>query len=403
MPSYRCTYMTPQGIYETRSFTAVSKPDLKWRLEQEGHFIYKIAHEGGLRLSIRTASLARKIKTRDFFAFNKEFAVLIRTGMPIVNAIDSITEKNRPTEFNTILQQIRQDVSTGESLSEAFAKYPRHFSGLFISALQAGERSGNIPASLEKHTDYLKRVMALRRKIVTASVYPLILSGASVAVLLLLLVWVVPSFTQTYLQSGTQLPALTTMLITFSNAIRSNIVFILLIGGALLLCFQWARHQDPFRLGFDQLMLHLPYTGRIHRSYAAALYTRTVAMILTAGAPLVESVKLAAGALNNRFLQAKAATVVDRIMEGYGFSEALEETGQFPHLAVRMIAAGESGGELEQVLHDAADFYDDEVDVMLAALAAAIEPALMLLMGLLIGFIVLAMYLPIFQLAGTVF
>ena len=395
--------MTPQGAYETRTFTAVSKTDLKSRLEQEGHFIYKIARKGGLRLSISNPRLSRKIKTRDFFAFNKEFAVLIRTGLPIVNAIDSITEKGKPTEINSILQQIRQDVSTGESLSEAFAKYPRHFSGLYISALQAGERSGDIPASLEKHTEYLKSVLALRRKLITASVYPLILSGASVAVLLLLLVWVVPSFTQTYLQSGTQLPALTAMLITFSNAIRSNIGYLLLIGGGLVLCFRWARRQDVFKLRFDQLMLHLPYTGRIYRNYAAALFTRTVAMILTAGAPLVESVKLAAGALNNRFLQIQTTTVVERITEGYGFSEALEETGQFPHLAVRMIAAGESGGELEQVLYDAADFYDDEVDVMLAALSAAIEPALMLLMGLLIGFIVLAMYLPIFQLAGTVF
>jgi type IV pilus assembly protein PilC len=395
--------MTPQGIYETRTLTAASKADLKWRLEKEGHFIYKIAGKDGLRLSISNTPLSRKIKMREFFAFNKEFAVLIRTGLPIVNAIDSITEKSTPTEINTILQQIRQDVSTGESLSEAFTKYPRHFSGLYISALQAGERSGNIPEALEKHTDYLKNVMALRRKLVTASVYPLILSGASVAVLLLLLVWVVPSFTQTYLQSGTQLPTLTAMLITFSNAIRSHIGYLLLIGGGLVLCFRWARRQDAFKLRFDQLMLHLPYTGRIYRSYAAALFTRTVAMILTAGAPLVESVKLAAGALNNRFLQVQATTVVDRITEGFGFSEALEETGQFPHLAVRMIAAGESGGELEQVLYDAADFYDDEVDVMLAALSAAIEPALMLLMGLLIGFIVLAMYLPIFQLAGTVF
>jgi type IV pilus assembly protein PilC len=133
------------------------------------------------------------------------------------------------------------------------------------------------------------------------------------------------------------------------------------------------------------------------------MFTRTAGMILNAGATLLEAVGLATGALNNRFLQSQMTVVVARITEGYGFSEALEETGQFPHLAIRMIAAGESGGELEQVLNDTADFYDDEVAVMLAALSAGIEPALMLLMGLLIGFIVLAMYLPIFQLAGTVF
>ncbi len=394
--------MTPQGAYETRAFTAVSKADLKWRLEQEGHFIYKIDRKDKLRFSFSRAP-SRRIKMRDFFSFNKEFAVLIRTGLPIVNAIDTITEKGRPSELNNILQQIRYDVSTGESLSEAFAKYPLHFTGLYISALQAGERSGNIPDALEKHTEFLKRVMALRRKLVTASVYPLILSGAAVAVLLLLLVWVVPSFTQTYIESGTDLPAMTTMLISFSNVIRSNFVYLALAGLGLLIGFQWGLRQDGFKLRFDQLVLHLPYTGRIYRSYATAMFTRTVAMILSAGATLIEAVNLAAGALNNRFLQTRITAVVARITEGYGFSEALEETGQFPHLAVRMIAAGESGGELEQVLQDAADFYDDEVEVMLAAMSAGIEPALILLMGMLIGFIVLAMYLPIFQLAGTVF
>ena len=395
--------MTPQGNYESRTLTAVSKADLKWRIEQEGHFIYKIVRKDRLQLSISPTPATRRIKMRDFFAFNKEFAVLIRTGLPIVKAIDSITEKNKPSELNTILQQVRYDVSTGESLSEAFAKYPRHFSRLYISALKAGEKSGNIPEALEKHTEYLKKVMALRRKLVTASVYPLILSGASVAVLLLLLVWVVPSFTETYLESGTSLPTLTTILIAFSDGMRSNLGYLLLAGGGLFLGFRWARRQDAIKMRIDQFMLHLPFTGRIYRSYATALFIRSVAMILSAGAPLIESVKLAAGALNNRFLHAQTTTVVNRITEGYGFSEALEECGQFPHLAVRMIAAGESGGELEQVLQDAADFYDDEVDVMLSALSSGIEPALMLLMGLLIGFIVLAMYLPIFQLAGTVF
>jgi type IV pilus assembly protein PilC len=394
--------MTPQGSYETRAFTAVSKADLKWRLEQEGHFIYKIDRKDRIRLSFPKAT-SHKIKLRDFFSFNKEFAVLIRTGLPIVSALDAITAKSNPSELTTILLQVRHDVSTGESLSEAFAKYPAHFSGLYVSALQAGERSGNIPDALEKHTEYLKNVMALRRKLTTASVYPLILSLAAAGVLLLLLIWVVPSFTQTYFESDTPLPAMTTLLIAFSNMVRAHFLYLVLAGLAVFVGFRLALHQEAFRLRADQLLLHLPYTGRIYRSYATAMFTRTVGMILSAGATLLEAVGLASGALNNRFLQSQMTAVVARITEGYGFSEALEETGQFPHLAVRMIAAGESGGELEQVLNDAADFYDDEVAVMLAALSAGIEPALMLLMGLLIGFIVLAMYLPIFQLAGTVF
>jgi type IV pilus assembly protein PilC len=151
----------------------------------------------------------------------------------------------------------------------------------------------------------------------------------------------------------------------------------------------------------DRGLLKIPYIGRLYISYATALFLRTVAMVLTAGAPLIDSVRIAAGTLNNLFLRDKLIQVVRRITEGFGFSEALEEAESFPHLAIRMIAAGESGGELEQVLVDAAEFYDDEVDNKLSVISSAIEPALMIIMGLLIGFIVLAMYMPIFQLAGT--
>jgi len=174
---------------------------------------------------------------------------------------------------------------------------------------------------------------------------------------------------------------------------------------ALLLAigFRYAIRKEALRIYWDRILLHLPYIGPLYRSYATALFLRTVAMVLSAGATLVDSIRTAAGTLSNLFLQDKSAGVVQRITEGSGFSEALAATGEFPKLAVRMIAAGESGGELEQVLIDAADFYDDEVEVKLAIISATIEPALMVLMGLMIGFIVLAMYMPIFQLAGTVF
>jgi type IV pilus assembly protein PilC len=345
---------------------------------------------------------SKKFKIRDFFSFNKEFAVLIRTGMPIVAALDAIIEKSEPSELNNILQQVRYDVSTGESLSDAFAKYPRIFSNLYISSLQAGEKSGNIPEALIKHVAYLKQMMALRRKLISASVYPLILVTASVAVLFLLLIYVVPAFTKTYFESGTQLPAITMVLINVSNGIKNNFIYLALL--AILMTVGWAHaaRQETLRIHMDQWLIKIPYIGRLYISYATALFLRTVAMVLTAGAPLIESVRIASGTLNNLFLRNKLIQVVRRITEGLGFSEALDETEAFPHLAIRMIAAGESGGELEQVLLDAADFYDDEVDVKLTVISSTIEPALMIIMGLLIGFIVLAMYMPIFQLAGTI-
>ncbi|MCB2167406.1 MAG: type II secretion system F family protein [Deltaproteobacteria bacterium] len=402
MPSYRCKYMTPDGNYVKKTIAADSRDDLQWRLEKDGHFVYRIRREDRLRLPLGGEPRSKKFKIRDFFSFNKEFAVLIRTGMPIVGALDAIIEKSEPSELNNILQQVRYDVSTGESLSDAFAKYPRIFSNLYISSLQAGEKSGNIPEALIKHVAYLKQMMALRRKLISASVYPLILVAASVAVLFLLLIYVVPAFTKTYFESGTQLPAITMVLINVSNGIKNNFIYLVLL--AILITAGWAHaaRQETMRIHMDQWLLKIPYLGRLYISYATALFLRTVAMVLTAGAPLIESVRIASGTLNNLFLRNKLIQVVRRITEGLGFSEALDETEAFPHLAIRMIAAGESGGELEQVLLDAADFYDDEVDVKLTVISSTIEPALMIIMGLLIGFIVLAMYMPIFQLAGTI-
>ena len=402
MPSYRCKYMTPDGQYVKKTIAADSRDDLKWRLEKDGYFVYRIKREDRLKLTLGGEGRSKRFKIRDFFSFNKEFAVLIRTGMPIVAALDAIIEKSEPSELNNILQQVRYDVSTGESLSDAFAKYPRIFSKLYISSLQAGEKSGNIPDALVKHVAYLKQMMALKRKLISASVYPLILVTASVGVLILLLIYVVPAFTKTYFESGTQLPAITMVLITFSNGVKDHFLYIAVL--LALLIFGWTRaaHNENWRAIRDRWLLKLPYIGGLYVSYATALVLRTVAMVLTAGAPLIESVRIASGTLNNLFLQDKLLQVVRRITEGSGFSEALEEAESFPHLAIRMIAAGESGGELEQVLIDAADFYDDEVDAKLAIISSTIEPALMIIMGLLIGFIVLAMYMPIFQLAGTI-
>jgi type IV pilus assembly protein PilC len=217
-----------------------------------------------------------------------------------------------------------------------------------------------------------------------------------------LLIYVVPAFTKTYFESGTQLPAITMVLINVSNGIKNNFIYLALL--AILMTAGWAQaaRQETLRIHMDQWLIKIPYIGRLYISYATALFLRTVAMVLTAGAPLIESVRIASGTLNNLFLRNKLIQVVRRITEGLGFSEALDETEAFPHLAIRMIAAGESGGELEQVLLDAADFYDDEVDVKLTVISSTIEPALMIIMGLLIGFIVLAMYMPIFQLAGTI-
>lgn len=403
MPAYRCKYMTPQGKYLKKVLTADSRADLRWRLEREGHFVYKIKRAGRLRPAGVRTSPRIGFKPADFFSFNKEFAVLLRTGLPVVAALDAILEKSAPGDFIEALRQVRYDVSTGEALSEAFAKYPRHFSSLYVSAIQAGERSGNIPDALLRHIGYLKNVRALRRKMITASVYPMILTATSIAVLALLMVYVVPAFTKTYFEAGTELPWLTQLLVGASLTLKANSLLLVILAVLAAAGLAAAWRSEALRPRLDRLRLNLPLAGGVQISYATAQLFRTVATILGGGTPLLESMRIAAGSQANLFLRQRMLEAVERLEEGAMLSEALEEAEIFPRLAVRMVAAGESGGALEQILTDVADFYDDELETRLGLLTSTVEPILMLIMGLVIGFIVVAMYLPIFQLAGTAF
>ncbi|MFZ7126617.1 MAG: type II secretion system F family protein [Desulfobacterales bacterium] len=403
MPTFRCKYATPEGRFLDRTLSAESKSALKWELEKEGNFVLKIRRAEKVRLLPAARKITRRIRMRDFYGFNQEFLVLVKTGIPIVSALDAILEKAESTALVEILKQVRYDISTGEALSDAVARHPKVFSNLYVASLKAGERSGNIPMAISRHIEYLKKSQALRKKVISASTYPLILVAASVIVLMLLMTYVVPAFTRTYFETGTQLPALTMLLIGTANGLRENLLWVLGAVAVLAAALAYARTQEPFQLWMHRVKLKLPVLGKLMLSYATAQLTRTLSVVLGGGTTLIESVRISAGVMNNLYLEAHLREVTRRLEEGTAFSTAIIETETFPPLAARMIAAGESGGELEPVLAEIADFYDTEVENGLTIISTAVEPTLMVVMGLVIGLIVVAMYLPIFQLAGTVF
>lgn len=402
MPTYRCKIADPGGHVQERNITADSKEAIKVLLANEGKFPLEIRAAGGGSLQLPSLNGRRRFTRKDFYSFNQEFAVLIRAGLPIVGALNAIIEKGDDSEFYEILREIRDSVSAGESLSGAFEKYGPLFSGLYIASLRAGEKSGNIPTTLTRYIDYLKKTAEIRKKIISASIYPLILIVASFAVLFFLMVYVVPTISSTFLETGTQLPMITNMLIQFSTALRSHAAaaFVVFAAGAVLVTF--LRRMPEFKEKIDHLKMTLPYMGDLYSQYATSKLTRTLATVLEAGIPLLEGVRISSGIVNNQFLFRRLDRVAQQLEQGGGFAQSLEVQGGVPSLAVRMIAAGEGAGSLPEVLNDVADFYDSEVDAKLSVITSTIEPALMILMGLLIGFIVLALYLPIFQLAGTI-
>jgi type IV pilus assembly protein PilC len=214
--------------------------------------------------------------------------------------------------------------------------------------------------------------------------------------------YVVPSFTRTYVEAGTRLPEITALLITVSTALKNNVLYILLVAAAAVVGYQYIKQTDRGRHYLDQRKLKVPFLGGIYVNYAVSKLARTLATVLGGGLTLVNAIRISSGSLDNSHLKAKLEEAADAVEKGAGFSESLANTGAFPSLAVRMMEAGESSGALGQVLDDVADFYESDVDTKLSILTSSIEPALMVVMGLLIGFIVLAMYMPIFQMAATV-
>jgi type IV pilus assembly protein PilC len=402
MPSFRCKVATSDGRIIEKTLIGDNKIALKEHLEREGQFVLEVHRvERGIR-SFRLKGGRKRFKSKHFITFNQELSVLIRAGLPVLSALDTIIGKMDEGELLDILKEVRGDIASGVSLSEAFGKFAHVFSNLYIANLQAGEKSADIPLALTRHVSYLKKVEEIKQKVIAASVYPLILTVASFFALLFLLLYVVPTFTRTYFEAGTKLPGITLFLVSFSNGIKSNIFYILCAAFGIVAGFLYMKRTEEGRMTLDREKLRIPFLGNVYLHYSISKLARTLATVLKGGMPLLDSVRISSGTLNNHFLRREFGQVISRLEQGEGFSETLSRLKMFPSLAVRMIDAGESAGSLEQVLDDMADFYENDVDNRLGILTSAIEPALMIVMGLLIGFIVLAMYMPIFQMAGTI-
>ncbi len=402
MPSFRCKMTTPEGKVVQRRFFASSKAALREDLEREGNFVLEIQRAEPVSEVLRLGAFRKPVKTKDFLAFNQEFLVLIKAGLPIIAALDAIIEKGGNADFIDILKEIRNDVASGESLSTAFSRFRHIFSSLYVATLRAGEKSGNLASALARHIQYLKKVEEIRKKVVTASVYPVILTVVSLFALIFLLTYVVPTFAKTYLEAGTKLPTLTLVLVHFTTGLRDNFVVLATTLVLVIAAVFYYSRTESGAMVLDKAKLKVPFFGDLYLHYYISRFARTLAMVLGGGIPLLEAAKTATGTLRNRFMREKLDEVTHMLEQGEGFSSSLAKVGVLPGLALRMIDAGENSGALEDVLLDLAEFYESDVETRLSIITSAIEPGLMIIMGLLIGFVVLAMYLPIFQMASTV-
>lgn len=401
MPSFSCKVGTSDGRVLEKEFDAVSAEILRENLEGQGFFVFQVRRRPLAFLFSKEANSAR-LSGRRFLAFNQEFLVLIRSGLPILQVLDTITERLEAGALLEVLRDIRNEVRGGSMLSEAFAKFPRIFPHLYIASVRAGEKTGDLPVTLARYLVYQKRQEALKAKIKGASFYPALLTIAVLVVLAFMLLYVVPSFTQIYADANAQLPLLTRMLIGISTGLVSWMPLLL---PALIVAIAGARLyalSGPGALLIDRVKLKVPFFGPLFLDYALSGFCRTFGTTLASGIPAVQAMQMSRGTLNNRVLEEAMVRAVQRVEEGTTISSAIEQTGYFPVIALRMIGVGEASGALAEMLADVAEYYEEEVERRLDRLTTLIEPIMMMAMGLLIGGIVVAMYIPIFQLAGTV-
>lgn len=401
MPTYACKIGTSDGRVVEKEFEAASRDLLKENLEEQGFFVFHLKRLPPKFLWSRDA-LGGRVSGKRFLSFNQEFLVLFRSGLPILQVLDTIIENMEPGGLLNALGEIRNDIKGGSIISDAFGKFPRYFPHLYVASIRAGERTGELPVTLARFIVYQKRVETLKAKVSSASFYPMLLTMAVVSVLLFLMLYVVPSFTQIYADAKVQLPLLTRMLIATAEGMTQGLPVLVLLTIAALTGGGIFLRSPTGMLLFDQFKLALPFVGRLLVNYALSGYCRTFGTTLASGIPVVQAMRMSRGTLNNRVLEGRLTRAIRQIEEGSNIADALRQTDFFPLIALRMIAAGETAGALSEMLGDVAEYYEEEVERSLDRLTTMIEPLMMVSMGLLIGGIVVAMYIPIFQLAGTV-
>jgi type IV pilus assembly protein PilC len=300
------------------------------------------------------------------------------------------------------LKQLREDVKGGDALSTALERYRHIFPDIYIASIRAGERIGDLPNSIQRYIKYLKKVEEIRKKLVTALFYPSILIVVSILAISLLLFYVVPTLSQVFTESGAQLPLLTRLLISFTTLLRHYALLGLVLLIIAAIAFRsWASSASG-RYRIDRFKLKMPYVGDAVREYCLAGFARTLGNLLYNGIPIIESLRISVGTLTNVYMEQHFLEAVKDVEEGGRLSSAFGRTGIIQPFAVRMLSVGESTGSLEEMLMDISEYLEESLEGKLHILTSAIEPAIMIVMGLVIGVIIVAMYLPIFKLAGTV-
>jgi len=343
-----------------------------------------------------------RVKTDQLVIFARQLATMVDSGIPIVSALDILAEQLEDRNFKQTLQRVRDDVEAGASLSEAAGRHPRVFSDFFFNMVRAGESSGRLDEILDRVAAYVEKAEALQRKVKASLFYPAFVSVLAFGITSFLVIVIVPKFEEIFTSLGGHLPLPTMLLLGLSNFMRKYLVVEIVAGFLLIVAFRTYIGTGGGRLWFDGITLKMPIIGKLLQKAVIARFARTLATLVRSGVPILSSLEIVAKTSGNKVVERAVMDARSSIKEGENIADPLAKSQVFPPMVTRMIAVGEKTGELEKMLSKIADFYENEVDAAVTALTSLIEPLVIAVLGVVIGGIVVALFLPIFQISTLV-
>ena len=398
---FRCRLASPNGEIVEGVYAAENESRLRHELEEKGLYVLSLQPKHAIAgVSIRLPQ-RHGVNTREFLVFNQELATLLRAGMPLVQSLDLLKSRVTSPTFRTMLNDVHEKVRSGTALSDAFAAHGDIFPRVYTASLFAGERSGNLDAVLRRYVEYTKIIATVKRKTISALVYPAILITLALGLVSLIVLKVVPAFSDFYGSFGADLPFVTQVIVSVSEFIRGQFwIIVTVLVAVVTLTVGWVR-QPGQKARFDHLILGIPLLGDVARKFATSQMSRTLATLLGGGLPLVNALDIAARSVGNQYMAGQLDVVGVRVREGESFAAALEARGVFPEVAVKMAEVGESTGALQDMLNTVADFYDEEIATNMERFVTLVEPVLLVIMGIVIAGLLLALYMPLFQLSSV--
>lgn len=398
MPIYSYTFKDAVGGLQKGTAEAESEDGLRSRFQEQGLEIVEITliKKGG-------KSKARsygKVKLKNLAVFCRQFSTMVDAGVSLVRCLDVLSRQTQDPKLKKILLDVGERVESGESLSRAMQRHPRTFNNLFIGLIRAGEIGGVLEESLQRLSTFLEKDVELRRKVASALTYPILVMVAAIGIVIFLVAWVVPQFASLFKDIGlkdTDFPAMTKFLIDLSANFTKNWLWIFLTVTVVVVGYKLFVSTRFGRRVMDRVKLYVPVFGKLHHKVCMARFSRTMGTLLTSGVPILQAMETVAGVVGNSIMADAVLDARARIREGDRIGDPLEASRMFPPMVVHMIGVGEESGSLDYMLQKIADFYESEVEATLASLTAALEPILIVFLGFIVGFIVIAMFLPLIK------